>query len=166
MLTLSCFCGCFRRLSLTMLSVVGLLVGRTRDCTYTSRSVAEQLIHTFSSISQTWRFSQDANKCSSICSICLFARQLHHRDGRPTVHRYGSHVSNKPQISICKLSSAARNPPRLPLLLHGVSLEQQWPSSYSQSLTANTIIYIHCVSKNSGPLWYVQITPTNLDQYY
>ena len=38
-------------------------------------------------MSQTWPLSQDANKASGSCSVCLATRQLHIRDG--TVHRHG-----------------------------------------------------------------------------
>ena len=66
---------------------------------------------TFFLMSQTWRLSQDANKSSGTCSICLATRQLHHRDG--TVHRHGPPCpgSNKPPLSVCKQSSAAQQSP-------------------------------------------------------
>ena len=36
---------------------------------------------------------------------------------------------------------------------------------HSFAATASNSTVLHCVSKNSGPLWYFQITPTNLAQY-
>src|SRR5260221_13416602 len=36
---------------------------------------------------QLWSLSQEANKSSGKCSVCLATRQLHQRDG--TVHKHG-----------------------------------------------------------------------------
>ena len=36
---------------------------------------------------QSWPLSQDANKSSGTCSVCLAVRQLHLKDG--TVHKHG-----------------------------------------------------------------------------
>jgi len=52
---------------------------------------------------QSWPLSQDANKSSSLCSVCHATRQLHHKDG--TVHKHGPRDnlcpgSNKPPLSI------------------------------------------------------------------
>jgi len=64
----------------------------------------------FSGMSQTWPLSQDANKSSGTCSVCLATRQLHNRDG--TVHKHGPRDSpcpgsNKPPLSVSMNSTSA-----------------------------------------------------------
>jgi len=39
------------------------------------------------------------------------------------------------------------------------------PLKYCVRCLCSTYELIHCVSKNSGPLWHFQVTPTNLAQY-
>ena len=53
--------------------------------------------------SQTWRLSQEANKASGVCSVCLNVRQLHLKDG--LVHRHGPRHkpcagSHKPPLAV------------------------------------------------------------------
>jgi len=70
----------------------------------------------FVSISQSWPLSQDANKSSGTCSVCLATRQLHLRDG--TIHRHGPRSapcsgSNKLPLDVVRQPLAASASPSL-----------------------------------------------------
>jgi len=65
-------------------------------------------------MSQNWPLSQEANKASGVCSVCLATRQLHLRDG--TVHRHGPRESpcpgsNKPPLCVNQQSDSVPDPP-------------------------------------------------------
>jgi len=59
-------------------------------------------------MSQTWPLSQEANKSSGTCSVCLATRQLHIRDG--TVHRHGPRNSPCPGSNLRLLETAPSAP--------------------------------------------------------
>jgi len=61
------------------------------------------------SVSQSWPLSQDANKASVSCSICLAIRQLHLRDG--TVHRHGPRSNPCPGSNKLPLNGSVRPSP-------------------------------------------------------
>ena len=56
-------------------------------------------------MSQSWHLSQEANKSSGTCSVCLATRQCHIRDG--TMHRYGPRSSPCPGSNLRPLETAA-----------------------------------------------------------
>ena len=81
-------------------------------------------------MSQTWPLSQDANKSSGTCGICLATRQLHIKDG--TVHRHGPRDdpcpgSNKPPLSQRAVASQSLPVPvQDPLMASGTPTPCTW----------------------------------------
>ena len=66
---------------------------------------------------QTWPLSQDANKKSGICAVCLAQRQLHAGDGR--VHLHGPRDnrcpgSNQPPLQNTVQAAATQPAPIVP----------------------------------------------------
>ena len=59
-------------------------------------------------MSQTWPLSQEANKSSGTCSVCLATHQLHIRDG--TVDRHGHRSSPCPGSNLRPLETASSAP--------------------------------------------------------
>ena len=57
-------------------------------------------------MAQSWPLSQEANKSSGVCRVCLAARQLHLRDG--TVHRHGPRDAPCPGSNTMPLSVSAQ----------------------------------------------------------
>ena len=64
-------------------------------------------VQRFSVMSQSWPLSQEANKSSGVCSVCLATRQLHLRDGT-FLHRHGPRDSPCPGSNTLPLSVTAQ----------------------------------------------------------
>ena len=90
----------------------------------------------------TWSLSQDANKKSGTCSVCLDVFRLHHKDG--TIHQHGPRDSRCPGSH--KPPLGAQIPPSQPSVSNPVgsaSIHSSIPAATAQapgpSITATNI---------------------------
>jgi len=88
-------------------------------------------------MSQSWPLSQEANKSSGVCRVCLATRQLHLRDG--TVHKHGPRDAPCPGSNTKPLSVSAQQ--------GNFSVQ---PVSVTNSATASQVPPVPALDK---PIW-------------
>ena len=108
----------------------------------------------FVSMSQSWPLSQDANKSSGTCSVCLATRQLHLRDG--TIRRHGPRSaprsgSNKLPLNVVSQPLAVSASPSL--------------SATDGSFTSSPLSGTRMGSSGNGHLLTVHSSNTFLSQH-